>query len=214
MKTVIVNGGNINYDFALAFLEKHSYEYLIAADKGMEFIKYAGIRPDMIVGDFDSAGEEMLRFFEQQQIPVRRFRPQKDSTDMEIAMATALEVGSTEITVLGATGSRIDHVLGSIRNLSMALKKGVPCSLVDAHNRIRMLDRPIELKRQEQFGKYVSLLAHGGPVEHLTLEGFFYPLKDYKLEADAAIGISNEIVEETATISFAGGRLLLIESRD
>lgn len=214
MKTVIVNGGNINYDFALAFLEKHSYEYLIAADKGMEFIKYAGIRPDMIVGDFDSAGEEMLRFFEQQQIPVRRFRPQKDSTDMEIAMATALEVGSTEITVLGATGSRIDHVLGSIRNLSMALKKGVPCSLVDAHNRIRMLDRPIELKRQEQFGKYVSLLAHGGPVEHLTLEGFFYPLKDYKLEADAAIGISNEIVEETATISFAGGCLLLIESRD
>lgn len=214
MKTVIVNGGNINYDFALAFLEKHSYEYLIAADKGMEFVKYAGIRPDMIVGDFDSAGEEMLRFFEQQQIPVRRFRPQKDSTDMEIAMATALEVGSTEITVLGATGSRIDHVLGSIRNLSMALKKGVPCSLVDAHNRIRMLDRPIELKRQEQFGKYVSLLAHGGPVEHLTLEGFFYPLKDYKLEADAAIGISNEIVEETATISFAGGCLLLIESRD
>lgn len=214
MKTVIVNGGNIDYDFALAFLKKNSYEYLIAADKGMEFVKNAGICPDMIVGDFDSVEEGLLPFFEQQGIPIRRFRPQKDSTDMEIAMLAAIECGSTDITVLGATGTRIDHVLGSIRNLSLALGRRVPCRLVDAHNRIRMLDESIELKKEEKFGKYVSLLAHGGAVEGLTLEGFFYPLKDYTLEADSAIGISNEIVGDVARISFESGRLILVESRD
>ncbi len=214
MKTVIVNGGNIDYDFALAFLGKNPYEYLIAADKGMEFVKYAGIVPDMIVGDFDSAGEEMLEFFQKQGILVRRFRPRKDSTDMEIAMLTALEQGSTEITVLGATGTRLDHVLGSIRNLSLALAKGVPCCLVDAHNRIRMLDAPIRLEKAGQFGKYVSLLAHGGAVKGLTLKGFLYPLTGYTLEADAAIGISNEIIADVAEISFESGRLILIESVD
>lgn len=217
MRTMIVNGGNIDKDFALAFLRNTTYDYLLAADKGMEFVKAAGLIPDEIVGDFDSAGQEMLRYYQEKGIPIRRFRPQKDSTDMEIAMLTAMERGSSSITVLGATGTRIDHVLGSIRNLSIPLKQGVPCCLVDSHNRIRMLGdgkRHLELKKSEQFGKYVSLLAHGGPVRKLTLEGFFYPLRDYTLEADSALGVSNEIVEETAEIFFESGRLLVIESRD
>lgn len=214
MRTVIVNGGNIDYDFALSFLKCHPYDYMIGVDKGIEFLKTAGIRPDEIVGDFDSAESGILPYFEEQKIPVRKFRPQKDSTDMEIAMETAIERGSTSIVVLGATGTRLDHVLGSIRNLSIPLKAGVDCQIVDRHNRIRMIERPLKIKREEQFGKYVSLLAHGGPVEGLTLEGFFYPLQDDCLEADSALGISNEITEETAAIFFRKGRLLVIESRD
>lgn len=214
MRTVIVNGGNIEYDFALDFLKENPYEYLIAADKGMEFVKKAGLIPDEIVGDFDSADSELLAYFEEKQIPIRKFRPQKDSTDMEIAMLTAIEKGSTSIIVLGATGTRLDHVLGSIHNLSIPLKAGVPCQIVDSHNRIRMIEEPITITGKEQFGKYVSLLAHGGPVEGVTLRGFFYPLQDYLLEADSAIGVSNEIVDEVASISFKCGRLLVIESRD
>lgn len=214
MRTVIVNGGNIDFDFALTFLKDHPFDYLLAADRGMEFVKAAGLCPDLIVGDFDSAVSGLLSYFEEKQVPVRKFRPQKDSTDMEIAMEAALEVGSTHITVLGATGTRMDHVLGSIRNLSLPLKRGIPCEIVDANNRIRMVDHPLTISREEQFGKYVSLLAHGGPVEGLTLTGFYYPLTDYHLEADAAIGISNEIVDEKAAITFQKGRLIVIESRD
>lgn len=214
MRTVIVNGGNIDRDFALSFLKKHPYDYMIAADRGMEFLKAAGICPDEIVGDFDSAESEALSYFSEKDVSVRRFKPQKDSTDMEIAMITALERGSTSIVVLGATGTRIDHVLGSIRNLSIPLKAGVECCLMDAHNRIRMIQHPIEIKKEEQFGKYVSLLACGGPVEGLTLEGFFYPLDQYLLEADSALGISNEITGEVGKITLRSGRLLVIESRD
>ena len=214
MRTVIVNGGNIDYDFALSFLKEYPYDYLIAADKGMEFLKAAGICPDEIVGDFDSAGLQVLSYFEEKKILIRKFRPQKDSTDMEIAMETAVERGSTSILVLGATGTRLDHVLGSIRNLSIPLKAGIACEIVDTHNRIRMIEKPLIIKREEQFGKYVSLLAHAGTVEGLTLEGFFYPLQDFCLGTDSALGVSNEITGEIARISFRSGRLLVIESRD
>lgn len=214
MRTIIVNGGNIDFDFALTFLKMNPHDYVIAADKGMEFLKAAGICPDEIVGDFDSALSDALSYFEEKKVMIRKFRPQKDSTDMEIAMETAIERGSTEVTVLGATGTRLDHVLGSIRNLSIPLKAGIPCQIVDAHNRIRLITETIRIRKEEQFGKYVSLLAHGGPVEGLTLKGFFYPLTDYCLEADSALGVSNEIIEEEAEIRLRNGRLLVIESRD
>lgn len=52
MKTIIINGGNIEDDFALPFLQKEQYDYLIAVDKGLEFCYRAGIRPDEVLGDF------------------------------------------------------------------------------------------------------------------------------------------------------------------
>lgn len=219
LKTIIVSGGNIEDDFALCFLRKTKYDYLIAADKGMEFLKRAKLVPDEIVGDFDSADKNAADFFRnglagEARPKIRQFCPQKDYTDMEIAMQTALERASTEIVVLGATGTRIDHVLGSIRNLSIPMRAGVPCCIVDSHNRIRMTERSLTISREEQYGKYVSLLAHGGDVTKLTLEGFFYPLDDYTLHADQALGISNEITAEEGHIIFESGCLLVIESRD
>lgn len=214
MKTMIVTGGNIKTDFALDFMQKNKFDCLIGADHGIEFLKEAGLTPDWIVGDFDSGNLKTLEMFKEKGVPVRAFKPQKDSTDTEIAVQLALEVGSTQITILGATGTRIDHVLGNIRNLSIPLKKGVPCFLVDAHNRIRMTDKPLTLSKREQYGNYVSVLAHGGNVENLCLRGFFYPLEGYTMTGDDAIGISNEIVEEQAEIIFDRGRILVIESRD
>lgn len=214
MKTLIIGGGNIDYDFALAFMRENPHDFVIAADKGMEFLRRAKRLPDVIVGDFDSVSPEILAWFEKKGVPVRRFWPQKDSTDMEIAVLMALELKSTQITILGATGTRIDHMLGSIKNLSLALKAGVPCFLLDTNNRIRLADKPLTLKRTEQYGKYVSLLAFGENVTNLVLRGFFYPLDGYTMTCGDAIGISNQITDEEAYIGFDGGRLLVIESRD
>lgn len=214
MNTLILNGGNIDFDFALAFIKKEHFDFVIAADRGMEFAEQAEICPDLIVGDFDSGDHVALDSFRDQGIEIREFRPEKDSTDMEIAMLAAVEKGSTRITVLGATGSRLDHVLGCMKNLSIAAETGIPCALVDQHNRIRLMEHSFTIKKEEQFGKYVSLLAFAEPVTGLTLRGFFYPLTGYTMESEAAIGISNEIVEETASVEFDTGRLLVIESRD
>lgn len=214
MRTVIINGGSIEDGFALGILKKQPFDYMIAADSGLEFLKRANLTPDEILGDFDSVDPEVGAWYKKSGIRLTEFPPEKDSTDMELAMMAALERGSSEILILGATGTRLDHVLGSIQNLSMAADRGIPCTVIDPHNRIRMVRDSLTIRKSEQFGKYVSVIPHGGDVEGLTLTGFYYPLDHAFLKADSALGVSNQITEEEARISLKKGTVLVIESRD
>ncbi|MDY3917490.1 MAG: thiamine diphosphokinase [Candidatus Limivivens sp.] len=212
---VIISGGNIDFDFALSFLREHRYQYLIAADRGLLFLKSAGIRPTHIVGDFDSAGAETAEEYRQDpKIEIRRFRPEKDDTDTHIALNLALELGCGKIYLLGCTGTRVDHVIASIRDLRFALERQADCRIVDAHNQIRLTDRSLTLKKSEQYGKYVSLFALGEEVRGLTLEGFRYPLSNYSMKGIQSLGVSNEIEAERARITFEEGILIVIESKD
>ena len=126
----------------------------------------------------------------------------------------AIRRGAERITLLGATGTRLDHVLGNIELLGIGLKAGIPIQICDAHNRIRMIDRGMTLARKEQFGTYVSLIPYTECVEHLTLTGLKYPLTDACLRGFCSLGVSNEIVADTAEISFESGILLVVESKD
>ena len=90
----------------------------------------------------------------------------------------------------------------------------MPCALVDAHNRIRMIRQGLKIRKEEQYGKYESLLAFGGSAEKITLTGFYYPLHGYTMRAGDGIGISNEITEEVAEICLESGTLIVVESRD
>lgn len=210
----VISGGNVEEAFVREILEKQP-SVLIAADSGMDFCYRNGVKPDVIVGDFDSADSAALAAFRKQpDIRMIRLNPVKDDTDTESAIRLAIEMGAEEITLLGATGSRLDHMLGNIELLGIGLRAGVPIMLVDAHNRVRMIETGITLERAEQFGDYVSLIPYTGQVEHLYLKGFKYPLTDYCLQGFCSLGVSNEIIAERAEISFDGGILLVIESRD
>lgn len=211
----VISGGAIEDTFVCRMLEEQRPEMIIAADFGLEFLYRNRIKPQVVVGDFDSAGREAFDFFQgQPDIKIQRLNPIKDDTDTESAVRLAITMGAEAITLFGATGSRLDHVLGNIELLGIGLEAGVPITLMDAHNRIRMLKEGIVLKKEEQFGTYVSLIPYTEHVEHLYLRGMKYPLSDHCLKGFCSLGISNEIIEEEAAIEFDGGILLLIESRD
>jgi thiamine pyrophosphokinase len=146
--------------------------------------------------------------------------PIKDDTDTEFAIRTAIKKGATSINLLSATGSRLDHVLGNIELLGIALNhqntdgSTVQMDIVDPHNRISMIDAPMEIKKKDCFGGYVSLLPVTPEVKGLTIRGFKYPLHHHTLKKFTSLGISNEIVESVATIDFIEGILLVIESQD
>lgn len=216
MKTaIIISGGNLNRSFALDFLKKTPCHILIGADRGICFLKDAGINPTHIVGDFDSAAADALPYFQQfPEIPVRKFNPVKDLTDTQIALELALELGAQKIHILGCTGTRLDHVLANIKILNIALEKGAECFLLDEHNRIRLAKSEVRITRTEQYGKYVSLFAFGETVRGITLKGFYYLLTKYDMMAGDAVGVSNEITGEIGEISFESGRLLIMESKD
>lgn len=74
MQVLIISGGSIDTKYALAFLSKREYDYVIAVDKGALFCWENGIRPDLLTGDFDTLSSEILKKWEAQGVPVRRFR--------------------------------------------------------------------------------------------------------------------------------------------
>lgn len=216
MQALIVTGGSIVDEFTLDFIKQHSCGLVIAVDHGMEFFYRCGLVPDYIVGDFDSVSPEILSYFQRDdfRVKVLHFQPEKDETDTELAIRTALHHKAERIYLLGAAGSRIDHMLGNIHLLGMAMEQEVECLMIDPYNCIRMLKTGLVLKKQEQYGDYVSLIPFTPRVTGLTLKGFKYPLHNYGLECYHSLGVSNEILEEEAEISFEDGILLMVESKD
>lgn len=215
MRYLIVSGGEVKEGFLMQIVKNGGFDVILAADRGMEVLYRDHILPDIIVGDFDSVNRDTLEYFhDKEQIEICMLNPEKDDTDTEYAIREAIHTGAREIVIIGGTGTRIDHVLGNIRVLGIGLEAGVPISLVDEHNRIRMIHAPLTIKKSEQYGRYVSLLPFSEQVTGVTLRGFKYPLTDHVLKGFNTLGVSNEIVDEEATITLEEGQLLVIESKD
>ena len=213
-RAVIIAGGGINDDLALSFVQKDSY--IIAADRGLVFLAEHDIVPDLIVGDFDSAPEETRRRFlaSHPGIEVREYNWEKDYTDLEIAAVAAADWGAGEIVILGATGTRLDHMIGGIQTLALLLDRGCRGIIVDPCNRVTLHDEPFAIRKDSQWGKYVSLFAWGGPVTGITLKGFHFPMENGTLTNSGTLAISNQIEESEGQVFFESGRLLVIESQD
>ena len=204
---------------------------LVAADSGMEwFMRNREFIPDLAVGDFDSLSEEGRGFLEihekgsgngeipyggmmgwkvqksfrdeAKEITVIRLRPEKDDSDTQSAMNYAIQNGAKRITILGATGNRVDHLMANFGLLVLAKKQETEVILADQYNYMKLVSDGEIIKKSEQFGKYVSLIPYTAQVEHLYLAGFKYPLADYCLKGFCSIGVSNEITEEQAEITW------------
>ena len=215
MKFLIVSGGSLNKEFVTKVVGQGRYDRILAADSGMNALYAAAVTPDIIIGDFDSADKKILAFFQQnKEIDFCNLTPEKDDTDTEFAIRESIRRGADSITIIGGTGTRLDHVLGNISLLGIGLEEGVRMELLDAHNRICMIDHSVTLKKKEQYGNYLSLIPYNGNVTGVTLKGLKYPLHDYTMGGFNSLGISNEIVDDEASIELTSGQLLVIESRD
>ena len=214
-RTVIVSGGMVEKDFALPILKSEDTEFIIGVDSGLKFLYDNEIKPDYIVGDFDSAPRSLVSYYrEELNVPVREFNPVKDASDTEIALRLCIGLNRKEIWILGATGNRIDHMWANVQCLQIALDAGADARIVDSHNQIRLLDKGITLKREEAFGKYFSLFPLELPVDDLSITGAKYPLKDHFMKPDDSLCVSNEFAEDQVDISFAFGKVILMETRD
>ena len=140
MKLCIITGGNIESSFVRDRLAEEHPDCILAADHGLVFCRREQIVPDYIVGDFDSTDPEIVRYYrEDGSIPIDTYQPEKDFTDTDIAIQKAIALGADEVILFGATGSRLDHTLSNIWNLSAFCREGIKACIEDPHNRITML---------------------------------------------------------------------------
>ncbi len=214
-RTVIVSGGMLEEEFVLPILQSEDTEFIIGVDKGLVFLHDHGIKPDYIVGDFDSVPRKLVNYYrEEVDVPIREFNPVKDASDTEIALRLCLDLRRKEIWILGGTGSRIDHLWANVQCLQIALASGADARILDSHNRIRLLDESITLKKEEAFGPYFSLFPLELPVDDFSITGAKYPLKKHFLKPSDSLCVSNEFQEDEVEISFQYGKVILMETRD
>ena len=188
---------------------------IFKGDKGLQFLYENGIKPDYIVGDFDSVPREIVEYYRtEENVPIREFNPVKDASDTEIALRLCLGLRRKDIYILGGTGNRIDHLWANIQCLNIALAAGSEAMILDSHNRIRILEHGITLTRAEAFGKYFSVFPLELPVEDFSISGAKYPLQNHLLSAGDSLCVSNEFAEDEVKISFVCGKVILMETRD
>ena len=216
MNTVLICGGEINDEFSLVCLKQIKPDCIIGVDKGLEFCYRNHVIPDWILGDFDSISKEVIDWYrEQQEIPIRQYKPEKDDTDTRLGMELALKLGSDKIFLLGATGGRLDHYRGNLQSLLITAMEEKEGWILDEQNAITVRRAgKICIHKEEQFGKYVSFFSMGDEVTGLSLKGFQYPLDGYTLKNSDGIAVSNQLLDDCGIIEFETGYLMMVLSKD
>lgn len=214
-KTLIITGGCLSKDFLQQVVKEATFDYVIAVDGALAYVEEAGVPIHCIVGDFDTICPEILKhYMKNDELYIERHRPEKDETDTELAMQIAMNRGSEEIVILGATGGRLDHFLGNLHLLLQPLKRNISCFILDEQNRICLIDKKKQFAEQEQFGTYISFLPFTDEVTDVCLTGFKYPFVHGNMKKGNTLGISNERIAPIAEVQIGTGILMCIESRD
>ena len=118
------------------------------------------------------------------------------------------------ITILGATGSRLDHVLANVTMLRLPFESGIQAWIVDGNNRISILSGTLSLKKEQQYGHYISLIPLTEEIRGVTLKGVKYPLENHTVRLGESLCVSNEITDTEAILTVKDGMALLLETKD
>lgn len=185
-------------------------------DRGVFHLLKRGVTPSIAFGDFDSVSPEELAIIETRVSELRRFKPEKDETDMELALNWALAKKPERIQLFGATGGRLDHLFANVQLLIDPLLKEANADiiLIDSQNQLSVRGPGTYTIQKNKKEKYISFVPVTLNITNLTLEGFKYPLKNRHISIGSTLCISNELIDDYGTFSFSEGILLVIRSHD
>jgi thiamine pyrophosphokinase len=213
---VIVADGRLD-DAQLVRVAAMPGSLVIGADGGAGRALHAGVHVHLVVGDLDSIDAGDLERLRAAGRIIERARPDKDESDTELAVLTAIERGAAPIAILGALGgSRLDHELANLLLLAHPALDGRDVSIVDGSTtarRIGTADGPGRADIQGSPGDLLTLLPLAGPVDGVTTHGLRYPLRGECLLPGPARGLSNELLASTASVTTERGRVLVIHTR-
>lgn len=205
MRTVVVLSGGEPLPSTLAG-EIPDDAYLIAADSGLDTALSWGIDVDLVVGDLDSVGPQAL---EATSAEIERHSPDKDATDLDLALQAALRLEPERIVVLGGQGGRFDHLLGTVMLLTSERWAGVDLEWVAARARVRVIRAGVTLHGTS--GSLLTLLAVDGPATGVTTTGLRWNLDEADLYPGSTRGVSNLFTGPVATVLIDGGTLLAVQ---
>jgi len=181
-------------------------DLFIAADGATNPLPHMGLRPDIVLGDFDSLAPAV-----RESLPEVLFLPMLDqeSSDLDKAIAYAAKRGAKRVSIAGATGGRLDHALTHI-SLLLKYHPEPDVRLVDEQMEVCVVGaQPVTFRGRK--GDILSLIVFT-PAEGVVAEGVLYPLRNETL-LPGSRGVSNRLVEPTARVSARSGVIIACHLR-
>lgn len=183
-----------------------SSTYLIAADSGYSLMKRVGLKPNVLVGDFDSLIEDIPTDCEIINAPA-----EKDDTDTMLAVKIAMSRGYNDITIAGSLEGRLDHTIANIQTLAYIVDNGGRGKLIGEKDTAEILGAG-EYGFSQNDNMYFSIFSFGEDTT-VTTKGTKYDLNCYRLTNRFPLGVSNEIISSECTLKIEKGKVLVIFSK-
>ena len=201
-RCIIISGGQYDFD-----VEVKENDYIIACDGGYKHAMQANIKPDLLIGDFDSYTGIIPVTIKTIQLPC-----EKNDTDTMFAIRHAINLGYKEMVLVCALGGRLDHCYANLQAGLFATNNGVKISLHAKDTQIDWLSNgSLSLKVKTQHS--LSVFSVTDACEGVSIQGTKYEVNEMTLSNGAPIGVSNEWKDEYANISVKKGVLMIIQSR-
>lgn len=217
---IIANG-----DFLIKeiIVEAIQGKIIVALDGAANKLARLGIKPDYILGDFDStqeteedwwgigktfdditeSSEQYLGKYGVSIIPAKN----QDYTDLVKAIHFCDSLLPYSITLLCATGSRLDHHEGVMRALRTEYKKERPIWLHTAQQTL-LFAKEQEVIINGEVDDKCGILAF--PSGAFSSKGLKYEVRDYKLDFGFSESICNSLTTKNAQIQVTGEVLIIM----
>lgn len=129
-RCVIVGGADIG-DYARVKQYLREDDAVVFCDSGLKHMEALGVKPALIVGDFDSHCNPHL------DVETIVLPCEKDDTDTVFAVKTMVQRGYDDFLLIGVIGARLDHTLGNVSILLYLDSLGKKAEIVDDYSEMR-----------------------------------------------------------------------------
>ncbi len=186
------------------------YAFIASADGAANHLLSADIKPDLLVGDFDSIEEETLEHYERLGVERISLQKEKDFSDTQVCVEEVIHRGYRSIDLIGGFGGRWDHTMANFNLLFWAFEKKVELRMISAKNTAQLLGE----------GKHrIPKIDHA----HFSFFCFFedavvsiarmkYTITDRAVKRGDSLGLSNEYLDGDGEIEIKKGSILMINS--
>lgn len=190
-------------DCSIEDFKPNENDLIIAADGGYSTLKKLNIKPDLVVGDFDSLGEAP------ENENVIKHPVKKDDTDTLLAVKIGLEKGYKSFVVFGAIGGRLDHTIATIQTATFVAENGGIAYIYDGNHTVTAIKNST-INFKDNAKGYISIFALSGVAKDVTINGLLYELNDAEITPYFPVGVSNEFIGKESKISVTDGILTII----
>lgn len=182
-------------------------DFIVCVDGGLTHALHNAIKPDLLVGDFDSVEPLDLEDAKLRDVERLSFSIDKDASDLELALDTLEQRKFADVVLLGVSGGRTDHSLFNwmLPARPWAYRLRLLDQTTDAH--VITAQHPYHLSAEK--GNLLSLLALTN-VTGVTTSGLEYPLEAASIRVGSSLGLSNVVSDEAVSVTLDKGVMLAI----